>query len=41
MYQRIRYALDKPGILTVLPGAQSVEEIENLLAYYGQPEVAV
>lgn len=41
MYQCIRYALDKPGILTVLPGAQSVEEIENLLAYYDQPEEAL
>ena len=38
MYQCIRYALDKPGILTVLPGAQSVEEVEKLLAYYDQPE---
>ena len=41
MYQCIRYALDKPGILTVLPGAQSVEEVEKLLAYYDQPEEAL
>ncbi|MBR4162254.1 MAG: aldo/keto reductase [Solobacterium sp.] len=37
-YQCIRYALDKPGILTVLPGAQSVKEVETLLAYYDQTE---
>ncbi|MBQ9199401.1 MAG: aldo/keto reductase [Lachnospiraceae bacterium] len=33
-YQCIKYALDKPGILTVLPGAQSVEEIKHLLKFY-------
>lgn len=37
-YQCIKYALDKPGILTVLPGAQSVEEIAYLLKYYEQSE---
>ena len=37
-YQCIKYALDKPGILTVLPGAQSVEEIDFLLKYYDQAE---
>lgn len=37
-YQCIRYALDKPGVLTVLPGAQSVEEIDHLLRYYEQQE---
>ncbi len=37
-YQCIKYALDKPGVLTVLPGAQSVEEIENLLKFYEQSE---
>ncbi len=40
-YQCIRYALDKPGVLTVLPGAQCVEEVETLLAYYDQPEEAL
>ena len=40
-YQCIKYALDKPGVLTVLPGAQSVEEIEYLLKYYDQPEEAL
>jgi len=37
-YQCIRYALDKPGVLTVLPGAKSVEEIDQLLQYYEQAE---
>ena len=37
-YQCIKYALDKPGILTVLPGAQSVAEIDVLLKYYEQSE---
>ena len=37
-YQCIRYALDKPGVLTVLPGAQSVAEVETSLAYHDQPD---
>ena len=40
-YQCIRYALDKPGVLTVLPGAQSTDEVKQLLAYYDQPEEAL
>ena len=40
-YQCLRYALDKPGVLTVLPGAQSVKEVETLLAYHEQPEEAL
>ena len=40
-YQCIRYALDKPGVLTVLPGAKSAEEIDLLLKYYDQPEEAL
>ena len=40
-YQCIRYALDKPGVLTVLPGAQSVREVEYLLKYEEQPEDAL
>ena len=40
-WQCMRYALDKPGVLTVLPGAQSVREVEHLLAYYDQPEEAL
>ncbi|MCR5230021.1 MAG: aldo/keto reductase [Solobacterium sp.] len=37
-HQCIRYCLDRPGVLTVLPGAQSVQEVETLLSYYDQPE---
>ena len=37
-YQCIRYALDRPGVLTVLPGAQSIQEVEELLRYEDQPE---
>ena len=37
-YQCIRYALDKPGVLTVLPGAQSVQEVDTLLRYYDQAD---
>ena len=40
-YQCIRYCLDKPGVLTVLPGAKSVSEVESLIAYYDQPEEAL
>ena len=40
-YQCIRYALDKPGVLTVIPGAQSVEEVESLLRFFDQPEEAL
>ena len=37
-YQCIRYCLERPGVLTVLAGAQSVREVETLLAYYDQAE---
>ena len=40
-HQCMRYALDKPGVLTVLPGAQSVAEVEKLLSYFDQPEEAL
>ena len=40
-YQCLKYVLDKPGVVTVLPGAQSVEQVEALLAYYDQPEEAL
>lgn len=33
-YQCIQYALDKPGVLTVLPGIRSVEDVENLLGFF-------
>ncbi len=38
VYQCIRYALDRPGVLTVLPGARRVEEVKRLLAYADAPE---
>lgn len=37
-YQCIKYALDRPGVLTVLPGASTENEIDELLDYYNQPE---
>ena len=33
--QCIQYALDKPGVLTVLPGAANVEELKRNVAYLG------
>ena len=41
IYQCIRYALDKPGVLTVLPGIRDRQDVERLLAYYDQPEEAL
>lgn len=38
IYQCIRYALDKPGVMTLLPGAKSVAEVERLLDYYSKTE---
>ncbi|MBQ1382322.1 MAG: aldo/keto reductase [Solobacterium sp.] len=38
IYQCMRYALDRPGVLTVLPGAQSTAQVKELLAYEEQPE---
>lgn len=40
-YQCIKYALDKPGVLCVLPGAKNRKEVEKLLSYYKQPEEAL
>ena len=37
-YQCIRYALDKPGVLCVLPGARNTADVEALLAYENQTE---
>lgn len=34
-YQCIQYALDRPGVLTVLPGMSSVSQIEYLLGFFG------
>lgn len=41
IYQCIRYCLDKPGVLCVLPGAKSSEEVETLVAYFNQTEEAL
>ena len=41
IYQCIRYCLDKPGVLCVLPGAKSVEEVETLVDYYNQTDEAL
>ena len=37
-FQCIKYSLDKPGVLTVLPGAQSVAEVDELLSYYDKTD---
>ena len=36
IYQCIKYALDKPGILTVLPGAGNEQDVKALLDYYNK-----
>lgn len=33
-YQCIQYALDKPGVLTVLPGVRNVEDVKELLGFF-------
>lgn len=33
-YQCIQYALDKPGVVTVLPGIRNVEDVKNLLGFF-------
>lgn len=33
-YQCIQYALDKPGVLTVLPGIRDKEEVRELLGFF-------
>ena len=37
-YQCIRYCLDKPGVLTVLPGASNTEEVKQLLDFCNASE---
>jgi len=37
-YQCISYALDRPGVLCVLPGMATRKQVENLLHYYEVPE---
>ena len=38
IYQCMQYALDRPGVLTVLPGMGSVEQLETLLKFFDLPE---
>lgn len=33
-YQCVQYALDKPGVLTVLPGMGSVDQVDKLLGFF-------
>ena len=37
-YQCMQYALDRPGVLTVLPGMSSVEQVEDLLGFFDASE---
>jgi len=37
-YQCIQYALDRPGVLTVLPGFSSVQQVEELLGFFDASE---
>ena len=32
-YQCLQYALDRPGVLTVLPGASNFKELKNILGF--------
>ena len=40
-FQCLRYALDKPGVLTAVCGAQSLSEVQQLLRFGDQPEEAL
>lgn len=37
-YQCLQYALDKPGVLTVLPGIRNVEDVKHLLGFFDAAE---
>ncbi|MCD8293673.1 MAG: aldo/keto reductase [Clostridia bacterium] len=37
-YQCIQYALDKPGVLTVLPGVRGKKDLEKLLGFFSAPQ---
>ena len=37
-YQCIKYALDKPGVLTVLPGVRGEKDLKHLLNYFSARE---
>ena len=32
-YQCLQYAMDRPGVLTVLPGVRGMKDLENLLGF--------
>ncbi len=36
-YQCIQYALDKPGVLTVLPGVRNLQDVRDLLGFFEAP----
>jgi len=36
-YQCIQYALDKPGVLTVLPGIRNLEDVKDILGFLDAP----
>lgn len=36
-YQCLQYALDKPGVLTVLPGLRNSGDLRRLLGFFGAP----
>lgn len=37
-YQCIQYALDRPGVLTVVPGIRNIEDLNELLGFAGASE---
>ncbi|MCH5188649.1 MAG: aldo/keto reductase [Oscillospiraceae bacterium] len=37
MYQCIQYALDKPGVLTVLPGIRNKDDVQRILRFFEIP----
>ena len=37
-YQCMQYAMDRPGVLTVLPGMSNVEQVEHLLGFFEAEE---
>ncbi len=40
-FQCIQYALDKPGVLVVLPGAKNTADVKQLLAFHSLPKEAL
>ena len=41
IYQCLHYALDKPAVLSVLPGGKTVEDVDQLIAYYQQTDETI